>query len=89
MTIDMSPMSTFLTIALFVIGIPGVILSVVVWFKITQRFFNERDYEHEMLPDSDHDNTAQFHGKGGPAGAKQASHAAGGKGVNERMIQSG
>lgn len=86
MTIDMSPMSTFLTIALFLIGIPGVILSVVVWFKITQRFFNERDYEHEMLPDSEQDNTAQFQGK---AGAKQASHAAGGEGLNERMIQSG
>jgi len=86
MTIDMSPMSTFLTIALFLIGIPGVILSIVVWFKITGRFFNERDYEHEMLPD---DNTAQFRGKADQTGGKQTAHAAGGETLKEKMIQSG
>lgn len=84
MTIDMSPMSAFLTISLFLIGTPAVILSVVVWLKITRSFFNERDYEGEVLPD---DNTAQFRGKTDQSGTQQASH--GGSAVNERMIQSG
>lgn len=53
MTIDMSPMSTFLTLALFIVGIPGVILSLYVWMRISRRFFEDGDYNLEMLPDSE------------------------------------
>ncbi|HKJ21530.1 MAG TPA: hypothetical protein VKA13_00445 [Gammaproteobacteria bacterium] len=81
-------MSAFLTIALFLVGIPAVILSVMVWLKITRSFFNDSDYDSEMLPD--HENTSQFRGKGGHEDAAQTSHKAGTSDtLNERMIQSG
>lgn len=88
MTIDLSPMSTFLTISLFLIGIPAAILSVVVWLKITRQFFNDRDYELEVLPD-DSENTTQFPGKGEQATKQTSQSASKGQTLNERMIQSG
>lgn len=48
MIIDMSPMSTFLTIALYVVGIPAIILSVIVLIKIGRSFYVKRDYEDEI-----------------------------------------
>lgn len=89
MTIDMSPMSVFLTIALFLVGIPGVILSIYVWLRITRHFFNEKDYEGEVLPDSQH-GTAHFQGGSEQDATKPRSQAARpSDSVNERMIQSG
>lgn len=48
MTIDMSPMSVILTAALFIVGIPAIILSIVAWIMITRSFYRDRDYEREM-----------------------------------------
>lgn len=65
MTIDMSPMSVILTAVLFIVGIPAIILSIVVWIMITRSFYRDRDYEREM-PSGTVEQAPAGHARGKP-----------------------
>lgn len=95
MTIDMSPMSSFLTAALYIVGIPAVILAIAVWVSITRRFYIDRDYEQEMPEGHQESPVTDYHRAKAHAertvssGAHAPATANTRKSVNARMIQSG
>jgi hypothetical protein len=93
MTIDISPMSAFLNAALYLVGIPAIILSIVVFFKITRSFYGKKDYELEI---PDHETTkgsaeVSEQATAGPAGKDSTVHRsqASPDAMKARMIQSG
>ena len=93
MAIDMSPMSSFLTAVLYIVGIPAIILSIVVWIKIARSFYVDRDYELEMPSEAQQEppltdyHRAKAHAERTAGGAHATSKTR--ESVNARMMQSG
>ena len=92
MIIDISPMSGFLQAALYLVGIPAIILSLLVFVKITRSFYGKRDYNLEMPEEhpSEQSPPQAASGQAGKesGGAVHQSHSSRDS-MNARMIQSG
>lgn len=93
MIIDTSPMSSFLVWALYLVGIPAIILSILVAIKVTRSFFGRRDYNLEIPADQTSSEGATHtapthedkHNDESTAHRPNSSRDA----MNPRMIQSG
>ena len=59
MIIDNMPMSGYLEMALYIVGIPAIILSILVLIKLTRSFYGNRDYNLEMPKDQTSGGTTQ------------------------------
>jgi hypothetical protein len=92
MIIDQSPMSAFLTWALYIVGIPAIILSIIVAIKVMRSFFGDRDYNLENPEHKASQGTAQaattHEDKPGGDSTVHSSNASRDT-MNARMIQSG
>lgn len=92
MIIDHSPMSTFLEWALYLVGIPAIIFSIIVAIKLSRSFFGDRDYNLENPDDQASKGTTQASAshddKSGGESSVHHSNASRDT-MNPRMIQSG
>jgi len=91
MIIDNAPMSGYLEMALYIVGIPAIILSILVLIKLTRSFYGDRDYNLEMPDDQSSGGTRQAatNHEGEESGSTVHRSNASRDAMNARMIQSG
>ena len=92
MIIDQSPISSFLMWALYIVGIPGIILSILVLIKVTRSFYGKRDYNREIPEDQSSGGTTQATaGHEDKHSGESSVHRSNSSrdSINPRMIQSG
>lgn len=89
-------MADFLTIALYVVGIPSIILSILVTIKITRSFYEDHDYDREMPYSGTESSSSEnvSHAEQAGAAQKQESgqtqqHHQPRETIDSRVVQSG